>query len=171
MDAFEFLHPGADPHGNIKDKSLVDDLRRRQRMRLAEGAVIRIRRCRQQRSKRTRPSWQVCHAQTKSETAAQPQSTSAPLTSSSTKLSSQASIQKTESGQHGTLSSQGMLIVLLTVLKVAGTNKAKPHTECHMCFLRSCYIEQDRNSMSSAGYCDQGQHTIPAGDTQYIYSP
>ena len=36
-----FLHgrvpPGADPHGNIKDESLVDDLRRRQRMRLAEG--------------------------------------------------------------------------------------------------------------------------------------
>ena len=36
-----FLHghvpPGADPHGNIKDESLVDDLRRRQRLRLAEG--------------------------------------------------------------------------------------------------------------------------------------
>ena len=36
-----FLHgcvpAGADPHGNIKDESLVDDLRSRQRMRLAEG--------------------------------------------------------------------------------------------------------------------------------------
>ena len=36
-----FLHgrvpPGADPHGNIKDEGLVDDLRRRQRLRLAEG--------------------------------------------------------------------------------------------------------------------------------------
>ena len=36
-----FLHgrvpPGADPSGNIKDESLVDDLRQRQRLRLAEG--------------------------------------------------------------------------------------------------------------------------------------
>ena len=36
-----FLHgrvpSGADPHGNIKDESLVDDLRCRQRRRLAEG--------------------------------------------------------------------------------------------------------------------------------------
>ena len=36
-----FLHgrvpPGADPSGNIKDERLVDDLRRRQRLRLAEG--------------------------------------------------------------------------------------------------------------------------------------
>ena len=37
-----FLHgrvpPGADPYGNIKDEGLVDDLRRRQRLRLAEGS-------------------------------------------------------------------------------------------------------------------------------------
>ena len=36
-----FLHgrvpPGADPHGNIKDEGLVDDLRRRQKLRLVEG--------------------------------------------------------------------------------------------------------------------------------------
>ena len=36
-----FLHgrvpPGADPHGSIKDVSLVDDLRRRQNRRLTEG--------------------------------------------------------------------------------------------------------------------------------------
>ena len=36
-----FVHgrvpPGADPHGEIKDESLVDDLRGRQRLRLAEG--------------------------------------------------------------------------------------------------------------------------------------
>ena len=36
-----FLHGcvplGADPHGNIKDESLVDDLRYQQRRRLAEG--------------------------------------------------------------------------------------------------------------------------------------
>ena len=37
-----FLHgrvpPGADPHGNIEDEGLVDDLRRRQSRRLAEGS-------------------------------------------------------------------------------------------------------------------------------------
>ena len=36
-----FLHgrvpSGADPHGNIKDEGIVDDLRRRQSRRLAEG--------------------------------------------------------------------------------------------------------------------------------------